>query len=75
MATANGSAVGVRPMETARRDGARTQPTPLDALAQLLGDVRVWARHQRQDDLVHTMDEARQMLAAGRQLSAEVRHA
>ncbi|OIQ84987.1 hypothetical protein GALL_331800 [mine drainage metagenome] len=74
MATANGSAVGVRPMETVRRDGARPQLNPLDALAQLLADVRVWARHQRQDDLMRTMGEAQRMLAAGRQLFAEGHH-
>ena len=66
MATANGSAVGVTPMESTRRNGA-----PLSALADLLGDVKAWARHQRMDDLVQAMTEAQAL--AGR-IGAEVRH-
>ncbi len=66
MATANGSAVGVTPMESTRRNGA-----PLNALADLLGDVKAWARHQRMDDLVQAMTEAQAL--AGR-IGAEVHH-
>ncbi len=70
MATANGSAVGITPMESTRRDGARPQSNPIDALAQLLGDVRAWARHQRMVDLAQAMDDAAGLLRDIRMVEA-----
>ena len=79
MALATGIPPGTSPAFP-RQIGAQPRPMirpqgePRDALAELLGDVKGWARHQRMADLVQAMDEAQQMLAAGRQRSGEVRH-
>lgn len=65
MATANRSGPGIAPAAPTRRPGAQSRHR--DTLAALLGDVRVWARHQRMPDLGQAMDDA--LL-----LAAEVRH-
>ena len=52
----------------------RPQGDPLDALAELLGYVKGWARHQRMADLVQAMDDAHALLRAGRIQSAGVHH-
>ncbi len=67
MATANRSA-GIAPA-IPRQLGAQRRPAR--QLADLLGDVKAWARHQRMDDLVQAMTEAQAL--AGR-IGAEVRH-
>ena len=67
MATANRSAA-IAPA-IPRQLGAQRRPAR--QLADLLGDVKAWARHQRMDDLVQAMTEAQAL--AGR-IGAEVRH-
>lgn len=65
MAIANGSVVGAAPAEV------RRNVAPMNALADLLGDVKTWAQHRRMPDLVQAMTEAQAL--AGR-IGAEVRH-
>ncbi|OIQ84291.1 hypothetical protein GALL_338880 [mine drainage metagenome] len=53
---------------------SRSHSEPLDALAELLGYVKGWARHHRMADVVQAMDDAHALLRAGRIQSAGVHH-
>ena len=65
MAIADGSVVGVGFAEAAAPAATIPRAHCYDDLVQLLGDVKVWARHRGMDDLAIAMDEAIKLARAG----------
>ncbi len=71
MATVNPSGAIVAPVYRNPLGASAYIQEPLYKLADLLGDVKAWARHQRMDDLVQAMTEAQALAGC---IGAEVHH-